>query len=326
MGKELTAGIDEELELKTLNRMVDAGLADADELEVEVEETAEPAAEEKEPVETTPVEEVPAASEEKPTSPTPDADDDKGIPDAYYRAALHQKWTPDEIKGLYEQNPDLAVKTFKKLYDDTNKLTSEFAQLGRAKLKQKPEEAPPAATGELDLKELKDQYGEDSAIVKTVAALMQRQQPVQPVQPTQPPVQAGSDAGTRKLIDNFFGADQMKLYDDFYGKGIDPMKLTQEQLQRRRRVLQTADEIMVGAEALGRTIVEEEALEAAHLQISEPVREQVIRKGILASVQKRSKGLTLQPGSRQQVKPEGGRVTEPELVGKTEDRLAKLKW
>ena len=55
------------------------------------------------------------------------------LPDAYYRAAIHQGWTPDEIKEFFEANPELAIKTLAKNHESTNKLNSEFARMGRIK-------------------------------------------------------------------------------------------------------------------------------------------------------------------------------------------------
>ena len=74
--------------------------------------------------------------EEKPADEEKVGDDEiKEIPDSYYRAAIHQGWKPEEIEELYKEKPELALKTFGNLLTSTNKLSSQFAELGRAKLR-----------------------------------------------------------------------------------------------------------------------------------------------------------------------------------------------
>ncbi len=74
----------------------------------------------------------PDEDEDEGTDETGDTDDSKNdkatkevqLPDAYYRAAIHQDWTPDEIKEFFEANPEKALKTLAKIHESTNKLNS----------------------------------------------------------------------------------------------------------------------------------------------------------------------------------------------------------
>lgn len=271
---------------------------------------------------------------ESATSEESDDSQDNGIIDAYYRAAVHQGWTPEEIQELYKHDPELAVKTCKKLYESTNKLSTEFATLGRAKLQQEQEankskvDAVKANVPVIDLKPLQEQYGEDSPLVQVMQALIPVITSKQETsnKNTETDTSSTNNAAMRQLVDSFFARPDIVVYDNFYGKGNDVNELTHKQFQNRYRVTTLADEILIGAEAMGRKMTEDEALEAAHLQVSEPVRETVIRRGIVKQIKKRSKSITLKPQTTAQNANTDGKVSQTELEQRTEARLSKLKW
>jgi hypothetical protein len=246
--------------------------------------------------------------------------DDKGIPDALYRAAIHQGWKPEEVDAFVKADKELAQRTFERLHESTNKISSEFARFGRTKTQQEAEKAKTGAgKAPVDLAAIKEEYGEDSSIYKTMQALLAAFPAAQPAPGGSPDTQ---DTGVRQIIETFFGADDMKLYGEFYGVSKDPNKLTGEQRGRRMDVLNFADDIINGAEAQGRKMDITEALERAHLVVTEPVRSEVIRKKIVSAVKKKAKGVSLKPSSTKQGQPSKAK-TETDLEEIVSAKLAK---
>jgi hypothetical protein len=90
----------------------------------------------------------------------------------------------------------------------------------------------------------------------------------------------------------------MKPFKDFYGEGVDEKKLTIEQSQNRWRVLNDADQILAGAQVSGRRMDPSEALERAHLLLTDSMRDEKVRKQLVAKVKQRSNGITLKPKSQ----------------------------
>lgn len=245
------------------------------------------------------------------SEPTPaDTDDgsggedgeEEGISDALYRAAIHQGWKPEEVDQFVKANRELAQRTFEKLYEATNKISSEFARFGRMKAQQEAEAAKAkqaSAMSGVDLDAIKEEYGEDSAIYKTMKALINAI-PAQAQQVQQQFSPDTENTHVRQIIESFFGSDDMKPYGDFYGTAKDRRKLTGEQIGHRLDVINMADEILIGAEMQGRKMDITEALERAHLIVAEPIRTEIIRKEIVSKVKKRASGTTLKPSSKKQ--------------------------
>jgi hypothetical protein len=219
----------------------------------------------------------------------------------------------------------LAKKTFEKLYTSTNKITSEFARFGRLKAEQEQGAVAPAGEAKsapaVDLTDLKEQFGEDSAIVKLMEAVLVAQ-PKTAVKASSP-APAVPDENLRQMVGQFFTADQMKLYNGFYGGGNDRNKLTYEQSTNRHKVLEMADYILLGAEVQGRKMDVAEALELAHLSVTEPIRAEVIRKDIVAKTIKKAKGVSLKPSSSTS-KPKSKASTEKDLETVVAQKLAKV--
>jgi len=229
------------------------------------------------------------------------------LSDAYYRAAVHQGWKPEDIKEFFEAKPDLAIKTFAKIHETTNKITSEFARLGRVKpakgvqTKAKPDVK--ASEGDFDLADLKEQYGDDSAVVKAFTAMQEKLDAVV-VQPEVDEQQVEElDPVVRGRIEKFFLDPTLKPYADFYGEGKDAAKLTIGQTDNRYKVLETADSIVLGCQQQGREITLEQALESAHLLVSEAVREKALRVELHTKVKKRAKGVSLKPSKSKKISP-----------------------
>ena len=262
------------------------------------------------------------------------------LPEAYYRAAEHQGWKPEEIKAFFEATPELAIQTFGKIHESTNKLSNDFANIGRAKMKpaDKPAdavtatEATAAGGKKVDLAALKEEYGADSNIIKAFEAIhasipaptVPTGQPVQ----SQPIVQsqvAVIDPRVEVMVNQFFTADTLKPYKDFYGEGKDVNKLTMEQNKNRWAVLDKADEIVAGAAVMGRPITADAAMDKAHLLISADVQKQAVRAELKATIVKRARGLSLKPAqSKTAVPVKDAKTAEKDLEVKVQGRLNKI--
>lgn len=264
----------------------------------------------------------------------------KGIPDAYYRAAKHNEWTDEQISKLYEKDPELCLNTLKVLHENDNRLTKEFANLGRAKAKAKAEpakETPQDKTSEfkpVDIAKLKETYGDDP-IVDAISGMQEQIKVLSTAKPVQQSTldvdklsaRSAEIEATQKEINGFFSAEGLKNYGEFYGtvaKGSKDWKsLTGEQHANRWSVLQMADEILTGALSLGQDLTVDEAMNRAHAVVSAPVLEKIIREDLKSKTVKRSKGISLKPSSGKPVPKTGARTSE-ELEGTTQQRLDKV--
>ena len=352
---------DEKLVSKVQQALKKAGGA-KDDLE-EVPPSPEPDGEPTDDPDSTPEPEPEPADDGEPT-PEPDGEPAAGekgktkpaIPDNHYRALVHQGWKPERISKLYETDSELLLELAENAYEATNNLSRQFANLGRAKrdLEQKqgqpqqPQQQPtqPQQQGP-NLEKLRAQYEEDpfGATVELLKSFgQQSQQPQQPVQvPQQPAVsrdQFNEDLALTQHLISFWGADDMKPYEDFYGPMFDENKqpyltanhLTPGQQANRQRVLIETDRIIAGdafqAKMEGRepNMPIQQALAMAHMVVSAPIAKQIARKELVSAVKKKAKGVTLQPTARKTVPPkrkEGEGLPKEELEKKTEVRIQK---
>ena len=94
-------------------------------------------------------------------------------------------------------------------------------------------------------------------------------------------------------------------------------------------MFELADQIRAGRALQGLDTTVDEALAQAHLLVSEPIRETMVRKGIVSKLKKRSNSLSLRPGSTgkdvdatEHTKPQN----DQEVVENAAGRLAKMEW
>lgn len=322
-----------------------------------------PAAEETEksddstPVDEKPAEESGASDDSTPAESEPESKPDEkpaaekttGVSDAYYRAAKHQGWDDEEIKNLHDANPELANKTFAKLLESTNRLSQEFAAMGRARQQQQvqqqtavrsePEKVEKSEFKEIDIAQLKKDYDNDPIVELVEQQQKQMKQLYDKMDaiPVQTGIQTSEDEVRVKLqaeevvnqqVVQYFKADDLKPYKEFYGavpKGSNGWDgLTTEQKGNRWAVLELAEQILTGAESQGRKMDVSEALGSAHLIVSEPMREKIIRNDIKSKTVKRSKGLSLKPNSGNAPASTGGPMSDATLEAKTLERLHKV--
>lgn len=297
-----------------------------------------------------------------PSKPDDKTDDKKfELPDAYHRAAEHDGWKPEDIKGFFEADPERALVTFQNIYNSMNRASRDFANLGRIKAEQARKQIEDATKVDekveikdfIDIDALKKEY-EDTALIDGVVkplndALKQVTQEIKSLKSQKIPsaddialAKADQMAATRraeatakqadiKLIEQFFTAENMKPYKGFYGElgmGQIFQDLNPGQQRNRYEVLQIADQMIAGNAMQGIELSVNDALLRAHLLVTEPIREKVIREEIKSSIVKRNKGLTLRPSAGKKsvaAIDEGGKPKDrAEIIANAEQRLAKV--
>lgn len=279
------------------------------------------------------------------------ADDKPELSDAYYRAAKHVGWSDEDINNLYENNSDLCVSTLGKVYDELNRASQDFAAIGRARkeaARVPAVEPTPASTvesdyEEIDVEALEKAYPDDPALVKMMVAQDKqskmlydqiqelKNRPESAVNAANQREQSAMGQEARAIeqqIDTFFKSDEAQAYSDFYGSlpkdAINWDSLTPGQRANRWAVLTMMDQMLAGAQDIGKEMGIGEALELAHLSTSESEREKVVRGKIIKDIKKRDKGLTLEPASSANTDTRTGKMTREELIDVTQKRMNKV--
>lgn len=273
------------------------------------------------------------------------------IPEAYVRAAIHQEWKQDDIDELIKQNPELALKTFSNCYNSVNNATKEWSAIGRAKIEEERRKAEadvtvPDSKPDIEplLEKLRESYGNDP-LVETVAKLLEQNSKAAEPKANDATrskdlyataterANKAADASTDTRINTFFNSDGMKPYEEFYGKlGLSQSvrDLTNGQQEHRLSVLEEAECILTGYRMRGIEPSIESVLEKAHLVVTEPIREQVIRDGLKSSAKKREKGMTFRPskskktGSAVKTTDNAKPKTRQELVNKVSEKMNQV--
>ena len=343
----------EELLDKTAKKMAEIGLGDDD---VDYEDEEEVKEEEKGEEKESSTDEDTATDENTTTSDESDETDedsqkDKGdeeaeeetptLPDALRRSAIHQSWTQEDIDKFMKADPELAIQTFEKIHVSSNRLTEEFSKLGQAALNaqnqpttitqpQRDEESVSAI-----VEGLKEDFGDEpifEAVVKPLAKALDAQKQRPQPQPEPAPVQQTQTDGRDSLVQqvtDFFGHDSLRDYDGFYGT---PGHVkTSEQINSYNQVLRMADAIIAGTTLQGNPLSAADAMERAHLMISEPFRETATAEALKTSVKRRSSGIQLKPSSspassdtNESDKNVNGKPSRGALLKKTKERLTAL--
>ena len=281
---------------------------------------------------------------------------EKDVPqlsDAYYRAAIHRGMKPDEIEDFYKANPQLCVTTLGNIYEAVKRSTEEFTTLGRTYKEREAQEAAATATPSktegganvesgykgVDFEALgKVDIDPDAmAIIKTMDQQnkvmydeIQSIKEARPVGQTQQESRAVAQetAAIQQQISNFFKADELKLYGDFYGSlpkdAVNWDTLNPGQKANRWAVIEMMDNLLIGVHMNNRDMTIDEAMNLAHLNISESEREKVIREKLKTDVVKRNKSITLKPSGAAESETSGAPRTDKELEETTQERLNKV--
>lgn len=290
------------------------------ETEVEPEVKEEPEATEKTDEEK--VDESVAATTEKTAVPT--------LPAAYVRTLKAYDWTDAEIAEA-AKNPAF-VTTAAKMHTSRNAELAKWADMGRktreADAAKNPQGQTAAVTtiAPIDAAALKKQYGDEpiiDAITGQMNKAIEQMNAMLPiVQETQAKAKQAELETLGRQIDGFFGGKDMTAYKDVYG--LSSAKLAPEQIEKRNKVLETADAMMIGAQAQGRSLSLDSALMLAHDSVSSDVKEQAVRTELKSKVKQRERAITLKPSARTASPGAGAKVnTRSGLESKVKAGLAK---
>lgn len=279
----------------------------------------------------------------------PEADD---IPEGHIRAAKGQGWTDEDIAAEIEADPDRARRLFQNAYETSNKVTRQFAAIGRDKAdatRKAAEKSEPEIKDFITAEELAKVADEDQATATVLKAMndrikaqdienvkLRKSLPIGDVQFAKSDQQvataranATAEANSLQTVNQFFNADNMEAYTDFYGvvkSGQDWNDITPRQYDHRMEVLQIADQLKVGKASQGIEIPDTEALESAHLLATDSMRETNTVDKIKKSLKKRTK--TLRPSASKRLAKSTGikkATNRDEAVANAGARLAALK-
>jgi hypothetical protein len=234
---------------------------------------------------------------------------------------------------MYADNPERAIRILKGYHQTVNKTSQSFAALGRKQqeLNAKAKEATAPKPVVKDYSDIEEEYGKDSPIVTRIKQQDVEMAELKAAKAAEPAPQGDPDPAIVSTIDNFFGADSMKPFQQFYGtvKNGNWNALDAGEFARREAVIGLAEQMILGAQVQKEHMPLDQALGLAHLTVSEGMREQAVRAEIKAQVKTKAKGVTLAPSSSKPAGDPGrnadGSKTKTQLEADTEARLARLR-
>ena len=192
---------------------------------------------------------------------------------------------------------------------------------------QKAATPAPVAT---DYSDIEEEYGRDSPIVTRIKQQDADMAELKAARAAEPPPQTSVDPVIMTTLDNFFGGDGMKPFQEYYGKveAGDWRALDAGEFARREAVIAQAEQMVLGAQVQGEAMPLDVALGRAHLMVSEGMREQAIRAEIKSQIKAKAKGVTLTPSSSGTgvstgLNPDGTK-TQAQLEADTAARLQRM--
>ena len=294
-----------------------------------------------------------AVSDDDDDDPTPEKDEEKeevGIPDAYVRAAKGNGWSDEDIAEFVKVSPETARKTFENLHNTWNKASREFAAIGRANQQQAQDrnkvdvsaKTDKLEYGGVDIAALKKEFDIDPSVERMLESVNARDQKLTDVlnklSESRPAEQdasrvdraarsydAAAEAAQEQQVNGFFATDPMKPYSKFYGElrfGEMWENLPPNQARNRYAVYTTADQLMAGSVMVGGSSPIElpEALERAHLLVTEGMREEVIRDKIKGTSRKRANSMLFKPSDGKS--KDNGKGGKPRTKNELESKVA----
>lgn len=274
-----------------------------------------------------------------------DDDDDSApiLPASLRRTAKRLGWSDGEIDDFAKGSYEGALKTFGKMHESTNAMTSEWADLGRRKktADEAVVDSPPAVSApavqsdgsgvtSLDENALLEEYGEEHAglirkIVGPVNQMIEQLKPMaEQVQASQAFIASAEEEAMGRELQKFFTAEDMKPFHGHYGTDLDAV--TSEQLSHRNEVLELADAIIVGAKIQGRSLSPNEAMIRAHDSVTAKMQEETIRDNLKKKAKDRRQGISLTPShqGRTAGPATGPAKNEAELEARTQEAMRKV--
>lgn len=272
--------------------------------------------------------------------------DEVGIPDAYIRAAVHNGWAEEDVDALVKANPELATKTFENLYNSTNKASREWAAIGRAAKQkeskvEKPDETDKLEYGHVDLAALKKEFDLDPAVERMIESSNARDtkltdalntligskanqsQDTTQVDQAAKNFDVAAEAAMEQQVNGFFATESMDPYKKFYGElkfGETWENLPPGQARSRAAVYKTADQLLAGAAMQAQPMELGEALERAHLLVTDGMRTEAIRSGIKKTATKRRNSMVFRASDGKSKSGTGD--GKPKTKGELEQKVA----
>lgn len=258
------------------------------------------------------------------------------LPSGHRRAALARGWTTEEVDHYLETRPDEAATRFEELYNERRKENDQWSRRGRELLA--AEQNASGADGKKDDEPLKglDHYDMDALVEKHPDSEGLIRDLVDPLNKQIDRMNETADrlAGSEKFVKDSQDTTLLNISQEFLtSKTMEPYRktygtlvkdLTEDQYKARQELFGEADIIVAGAADHGREITVQEALERAHIQVSQGSRDEAIRQGIRDSLRKRTK---TQQSSHKRTSSSGDNqpITDEELERRTEARMQEIR-
>jgi hypothetical protein len=240
------------------------------------------------------------------------------------------------------------------MHENMNSTSQQFAEFGRKRKEQANNDVNDDAGDnnaskkstykKIDTAKLRDEHPDSEGLVDVLEQLQEQNKSMhdQMTELRKAPVQH-RDAAAEKLvrdqeqligtqIDAFFSDPSLKPFEGTYGvtakNSHDWSQLMPSEKVNRVAVIEQVEQLMEGAKALGQDMDVVEALGRAHLMVTQPVQEKMIREDIMKKVRKRSKGITLKPSSSKSSAASKAKKpkTHDDVVANAQKRLDKIKW
>ncbi|HUW45753.1 MAG TPA: hypothetical protein VMW50_08155, partial [Dehalococcoidia bacterium] len=146
------------------------------------------------------------------STPEPDKEE-KGLPEAYVRSAVHQGWTEEKVQAFFKADPEGSLEILKNIHDSNNKLTETFSNLGRKAMESTSIPGPKEKTEIkplVDIDKLREQYDGDPLleVIEAINKAHAEQTAILSQRPTGQaqvdPVKEQADAMIIQQVDNFW--------------------------------------------------------------------------------------------------------------------------
>lgn len=223
------------------------------------------------------------------------------------QAAKRNGWNDEDIVAFVEADPDLAEKTFTRLWGSYNDLSVQYSRIGRNQTlnntnrppqqQQYPPAAKQAAAQDMlsrvfdaeKINIIKETYGDEflSTVINPMVNSM-----VGPLAEMYGHYQQQKASAIHRETTSYL-TSLPDNYKDIYGNGN---KLTPQQQQARTALYDEADFIRAGAAAHDIDLTVSEALERANAIVSSKYIEEMAARRVLDSVKKRKKNISPRPG------------------------------
>ena len=259
------------------------------------------------------------------------------LPTGHRRAALANGYTTEEIDHYLKTKPDEATTRFGEIFETWRDENSKWSTRGRQLVAaSKPESDK---TDEKSKKEssdtlqhynaeelIKENAGSEdliNALVNPLNAVIDRvNSAVGRLDKSEEFLRETEESALATVTQDFFASTEMKSFADTYGTEI--KELSQKQMDSRMELFAQADEIAAGARDHGRDISALDALERAHVILSQGTRDETIRTQIRESMKARTK--TTRSSHQSTKTPDANEsISDEELEKRTEARMKVIR-